>query len=1104
MSQSILDNAVWRLATDLIERLSELRRLREKTQIQIDAELAAETLSLWRACAPLDQDRYFSERLAMDGIEQEEFKQILGMAVESLDGHDPAPPWAARVARAYSSTAKTDAVNRESWGEVENARTAGFLNLVAPLMSDARRELQSRVMNLKQRRHEAPIDATRAVNALFSNLPPQLLGIIQKTMVLELNAARLEGRLEGATPAERFAHFTERLRRTDVAAGLLAEYPVLARRIVRCIDHWLHFSVEFLEHLAEDWEQIAALFDPGSQCGVLVEALAGAGDTHRQGRSVVVVRFENGARLVYKPRSMAVDKHFQDLIDWVNDRGANPRLRSLKVLDCKSHGWAEFVHIGGCESREQVVRFYKRQGEYLALLYILEATDFHFENLLACGEHPVLVDLEALFHPWVSTMDLKQPDIRMVSTTKARSVLRIGLLPRRSGTHDGYQGVDLSGLGAVAGQLSDNVLQWAGSGTDEMAAVRQPFRMPGGHNRPSIDGAEADVQQYTEPILSGFVRMYDLLRCHRHELLAKDGPLERFAQDDVRVVVRATRGYGVLLSQSLHPDYMHDALDLDRLLDHLWAGVEDNPHLLRLIAAERRDLLEGDIPLFTTCPESRDLLTSTGDKIESLFEKTGMELAREKVRGLSEEDRRRQLWFIGASMATLDLEADEMKWARYQPIWTSSVCSRKQLQPAMIEQACRIGDRLEELAVQEGPHVTWIGFAYVHKVWSLDALLEDLYGGSTGLILALAYLGSFGFDKYTRLARRALNTLRIRLESTGQFLRGIGAFSGWGGIIYVLSQLGALWNDPELFSYALGLVDRLPELIEQDEALDLVGGCAGCIGSLLALHQVAPAEKTLAISMQCGDRLLAKAQRLDSENGLAWHTNIETTKPITGFAHGSAGITWALLELAAKTGEEKYKTTALEGIIYEHSRYSAVTRNWTDDASTPQLGVQKAIAPSMAWCYGAPGIGMARAAAVKYCDHPIIRQDLERAIETTISHGPGTNHSLCHGDLGNLDFLLQAAEATGSHELLQTVDQLANQIISSMQKYGWLCGVPLGVESPALMNGLAGICYGLLRMADPDRVPSVLSLSPPIMRNSDKGLNLTGRKESLRALLSSH
>ena len=71
---------------------------------------------------------------------------------------------------------------------------------------------------------------------------------------------------------------------------------------------------------------------------------------------------------------------------------------------------------------------------------------------------------------------------------------------------------------------------------------------------------------------------------------------------------------------------------------------------------------------------------------------------------------------------------------------------------------------------------------------------------------------------------------------------------------------------------------------------------------------------------------------------------------------------------------------------------------------------------------------------------------------------------LCHGDLGNLDFLLQASQATGGLDLAHRLDELTNQVFASMKKYGWLCGVPLSVESPALMNGLAGICYGLLRI----------------------------------------
>ena len=38
-----------------------------------------------------------------------------------------------------------------------------------------------------------------------------------------------------------------------------------------------------------------------------------------------------------------------------------------------------------------------------------------------------------------------------------------------------------------------------------------------------------------------------------------------------------------------------------------------------------------------------------------------------------------------------------------------------------------------------------------------------------------------------------------------------------------------------------------------------------------------------------------------------------------------------------------------------------------------------------------------------------MRQDIAVAIETTRAHGFGFNHSLCHGDFGNLDLLSKRA-----------------------------------------------------------------------------------------------
>jgi lantibiotic modifying enzyme len=108
-----------------------------------------------------------------------------------------------------------------------------------------------------------------------------------------------------------------------------------------------------------------------------------------------------------------------------------------------------------------------------------------------------------------------------------------------------------------------------------------------------------------------------------------------------------------------------------------------------------------------------------------------------------------------------------------------------------------------------------------------------------------------------------------------------------------------------------------------------------------------------------------------------------------------------------------------------------------------------------------------------------MRQEIEVALETTRAQGFGYNHSLCHGDLGNLDLLIEAKVRLGRADLQSHINDIAARIVADMRQNGWRCGNPLGVESPGLMTGLAGMGYELLRLAEPTCVPSVLSLAPP-------------------------
>ena len=106
--------------------------------------------------------------------------------------------------------------------------------------------------------------------------------------------------------------------------------------------------------------------------------------------------------------------------------------------------------------------------------------------------------------------------------------------------------------------------------------------------------------------------------------------------------------------------------------------------------------------------------------------------------------------------------------------------------------------------------------------------------------------------------------------------------------------------------------------------------------------------------MQCGDRLLARAQTM--AHGIGWVT-LPNTRALAGCSHGAAGISWSLLELAALSGEERFRVAARNAITYERSLFSPEAGNWPDlrEPDTPDEGASEGTQEKfmVAWCHGA-------------------------------------------------------------------------------------------------------------------------------------------------------
>ncbi|GAA1596033.1 type 2 lanthipeptide synthetase LanM family protein [Kribbella sancticallisti] len=916
------------------------------------------------------------------------------------------PAWAEYVERstAAPSTPSTAA------GDWQQA----LVRCLEPLLTSARQDLT------------AAGQVGVLTDQFLQRLGSRLVRLAARTLVLELARARDRGELAGDTPEQRFLDFTHRLVGGSELAEFLAAYPVLARVLGEACRQAVEGHLELLARLAEDRELLVTELLAGQDPGPLVSVQPG-GDPHRGGRCTATLTFADGRQVIYKPRPLDLHQHFNDLVDWLNDKTALG-LQTVQVLRRPGYGWLEFIPHTPCADLAAVRRFYHRQGALLALLYVLDGTDVHYENLIANGDQPVLVDVETLFHPSQIPTGVLGQDPAHFSLRS--SVYRTALLPL---LFTGEHGVaDISGLGGDAGAMSPNsVVDWADAGLDSMHLVRRPTTTRGGRNRPKLDDVVMEPRDHEVSLLTGFRAAYEAIAWHRTDLLGPDGLLDRFATDEIRFVARPTRAYVTLLDESTHPDALRDADGRSRLLDLLWDG---DPSQHRLVPYELADLWAGDVPLFTARPNSRDIWASDGSRVPQALAGKGLAEVEAKIAAMSEIDQHRQQWLISACLAT-----------RPEPVVHAGTATRAGLGATeadpeqLLAAATDIADEImaQVLGSSGGP-ANWLSLELLDDHhWAVMPMGAGLSNGYTGTALFLAQIGALtGAAKYSELARDSIRPIPALLEalaSDPEAAQSVGpGFHGLGGISYGLGRLSHLLDDTEIANWLAALLDLAERTPAGAEFPSYTEGAAGGLAAMLALHDL-PAASRLAA--RYADELLAAVDH-----------GVRQDRPEAGFARGYQGIAWALGQYGVPG--DRYRLAA--GVAADLDRHSGPA--------------------NPGWCSGDAGTALARLAAGAPAD-------LEAYSRTATQRPVLADMSLCHGELGAVEPLLWLTE--DDHPAIEAVRRRrAGLVLAAVQQHGPHCGTPRAVPSPGLLTGLAGIGYGLLRLGFPGQIPSVLLLDP--------------------------
>lgn len=918
-----------------------------------------------------------------------------------------------------------------------------FISFFEPFLMFA--QMHFDVLLLKHESLQGSSDSLR--HNWYDELYSKLLNLSIRTLIQEMHIARLSGLLQGDTSENRYNYYNNvLLHDKDYVESLFLMYPVLAKLMTDETTRFIEYHTEIMSHLSMDLDTLKNEFDKDY---LFLERIStGAGDTHSKGRSVSVLYFSDGNKLIYKPRSLKIDIAFEKLMNWINEFNNKLDYKTNRSIDCGSYGWQSYVEYTECTTKDEVNRYYYRYGGYVALLYILGSRDFHFENIIADGEYPILIDLETLFSNRVAS-EANENWRELFLNEMDRSVFSSMLIPFKRTPEEDTDTSGLGNWGDQKNQVIGEVIEFPF--TDEMKLISKKVTKEQGRNRPQSQGEHIGFDAYITKIQEGFTDMYQFVTDFKDEIVAPHGPMNNFKNVSVRMIFRSTNDYGEFLKSSLHPDYLQKLSKRIQLFEHFQKSSAYTPYYSKLVPYEMECLLQQEIPVFNFNMESEHItIQSNVEKVELSFQMTGSLRIQEQLNRLGEHDFEKQFRYLTMSL-------------------TSFVKSLKGNESYSVDQivnnvdflrmAMKIGDELINHAAwdREKQTIIWIDRKPITDNGHYIGILEPtLYDGSLGIVLFMAYLGiESGDSRYSAFAKEALQTCLDTITVAQE--NNLSLFSGLLGYAYTLLHVSSMWKEKKYYEEALTYIDKVKSLIKDDKQLDVIGGSAGAIILLTQLYSQTLDTKFKVLASECGEHLICKLKDLmESEEVL-----------LNGLSHGLSGYAWAFVELWSITGLQEYKSFAELLMNMEREDYSQYHNNWRDKRFEQQNEFQ-----SVYWCHGAPGIGLSRLHMLKKIDDSSLTDEIEATQTKIIEEGLLSPPFMCHGSLGNLDILLSIEKVMSSTRTHKTLQELGVEICL---KYN---GISAKDFQLGLMTGITGFGYGLLRLNN-HGIPSILSLEIP-------------------------
>ncbi|WP_196592550.1 type 2 lanthipeptide synthetase LanM [Pectinatus sottacetonis] len=849
------------------------------------------------------------------------------------------------------------------------------------------------------------------------------------------------------------------------------EYPVLAEYISQTVSYWVDFITDFSTTFEKDYNKLCQKFFDGKSIGKISSLKLELSDNHNNNKTVILVSFRNKQNIIFKPRNISIEKEYYKLLAFFNSNNTSFQHKILKFIDGKTYGWVEFVEHLPCYSINDVTHYYKHAGSLLCIISILGGTDFHYENVIANNNTPVLIDLEMLMNNKKNNNSMTIDDL----LERNCSILQSGLLPAFYIKNNG----SISNLGGFGNNSSIQTTFkepiWTNVNLDSMTLEFKYINVFFQKNNVSLNGKLIHSYDFVNDIIDGFKNTYITFIKLKNELLKPNSILYLFANQYLRYINRPTQNYVHLILNILKPPFFINKQQQQHKIKSLFYIIsifmgQQNKEILKDEFLSIKNL---DIPYFKYKANKKNLILSSNNVIPNFFNKTSFDILIHTISNLSYQNIEEQCFLIKKSYKILK----DLKTTNHNPLAlpiNDSILKQSTYKKNILE----VRDSLMSKKIDYQKSVTWNQLELINNSTYITKIMGlGLYEGTAGIAIFLAATKKIFSSKNTNdIVYKILKPINeyfgtINTENSLNNAN-LGIANGLGGEIYTLTLTDYLMETNFFYKNTMNLIKNISDnTIFNDTILDVIGGCAGLLLSLLALYNKNPHEQILDLAIKCGNHLLNN--RYTGSNGLrAWKNKqiiSENNQPLCGFAHGASGISYALIKLFKLTKIKKFLYAAEEGIIYENSIILKKTACWPDlrKSQTEKHKLYNA------WCNGAAGILITRLEALNLINKELINADINRAINIIINM-PSKNNSLCCGTLGKVDVLLSASKkllrpdlATTAFTLLEKENALffSNNIFTNKNaNYTFFQGIP-------------GIVYTLLRFKNINTIPSVISFN---------------------------